>query len=106
MSSQLLRHSLVISLFALFLNPFSTSATAQAGQSELTGEVRDSSGAVIASVRLTLTSAETSRSSTTTASDSGIYLFTNLRPGIYTVSVEAQGFKRYVREAIKLATGE
>ncbi len=81
-------------------------ATAQAAQAELTGEVRDQAGATISSVRLTLTEAETNRTVTTTSGESGIYLFTNLTPGSYTLTAEAMGFKRSVREGIRLSTGE
>src|SRR6185295_10698097 len=81
-------------------------AAAQAGQAELTGEVRDQTGAVIPAVRVSLTSIETKRVITTTSGDSGLYSFTNLTPGTYSVSAEAAGFKRAVQEGIRLSTGE
>jgi hypothetical protein len=38
--------------------------------------------------------------------DKGIYSIMNLRPGTYSLTVEAGGFKRYTQEGFELATGE
>ena len=61
-------------------------AAAQAGQAELTGEVRDQTGAAITAVRISLTAVETKRVITTTTGESGIYSFTNLTPETYTIT--------------------
>lgn len=74
-------------------NIFIKAASAQAAQAELTGEVRDQTGATLASVRVTLTAVETKHVITTTSGEAGIYLFTNLPPGIYAITAEAAGFK-------------
>ena len=81
-------------------------AAAQAGQAELTGEVRDSSGAGVAKATVTVTQTETGDVMTTTSGTDGVYTVTNLRPGLYTVTVEMQGFRRFVREGVRLTTGE
>lgn len=87
-------------------NVFIRAASAQAAQAELTGEVRDQTGATLASVRVTLTAVETRLVITTTSGESGIYLFTNVPPGSYAITAEAAGFKRTVREGVQLSTGE
>src|SRR4029078_7721090 len=79
---------------------------AQAAQAELTGEVRDQTGATLTSVRVSLTAVYTGRVISTTSGESGIYLFTNLPPGSYTITAEAQGFKKSVRDGGRLSTGE
>ncbi len=55
---------------------------AQAGQAQLTGEVTDANGAAIPAARVTLTETATNRSVETTADESGIYIFTNQKPGL------------------------
>ncbi|HKX32002.1 MAG TPA: carboxypeptidase-like regulatory domain-containing protein [Blastocatellia bacterium] len=79
---------------------------AQAGQAELTGEVRDGSGAAVAQATVTITQVETGDVTTAATGREGVYLATNLRPGLYTVAVGAGGFRRLVREGIRLTTGE
>src|SRR5262244_3781751 len=81
-------------------------ASAQAAQAELTGEIHDQAGAALASARVIITAVDTKRVFSTTCSDSGLYLFTNLPPGGYTITVEATGFKKFVQEGVRLSTGE
>ena len=81
-------------------------AKAQVGQADLTGEVRDPSAAIVSSAKVTVTEMQTNQSYTSTTDQAGVYDFGYLKPGVYTLTVEAQGFKRFVREGIQLATGE
>lgn len=81
-------------------------AHAQAGQSEVTGEVRDQAGAAVAQARVTAAEVSTGQSFTSTTGDGGVYAITNLKPGAYTIAVEAAGFKRLTREGVQLVTGE
>ncbi|HKA22075.1 MAG TPA: TonB-dependent receptor [Blastocatellia bacterium] len=81
-------------------------ASAQAAQAELTGEIHDQAGAALASARVIITAVDTKRVFSITCSDSGLYLFTNLPPGGYTITVEATGFKKFVQEGVQLSTGE
>jgi hypothetical protein len=89
---------------------FSSFATrlifAQAGSADLTGQVFDSSGGVLAGAEVSATNADTEVSVKTASSAGGVYVFTNLRPGVYRVAVQAPGFKRLVRSAVTLVTGE
>ncbi len=79
---------------------------AQAGQAELTGEVRDTNGALVAHATITITQVDTGEVVTATTGKSGIFTITNLRPGVYTVEVSAANFRRVVREGVRLTTGE
>src|SRR5215210_3815761 len=81
-------------------------AHAQAGQSEVTGEVRDQAGAAVARAQVNATEVATGQSSASTTEDGGVYTITNFKPGAYTITVEAAGFKRLVREGVQLVTGE
>jgi hypothetical protein len=51
---------------------------------------------VVAGAAVTLTNPETNLTRTTTSNDSGQFAFEGLQPGVYTVSVEAKGFKKSV----------
>jgi Carboxypeptidase regulatory-like domain len=79
---------------------------AQAGQAELTGEVRDTSGAGVTRAKVIFAQVVTGDVTTTTTGDDGVFFATNLRPGIHTVTVESRGFRRFVQEGVRLTTGE
>src|SRR5262245_65002541 len=99
-------HLTLILCAIIFLLGAPAIALAQAAQSELTGDVRDGSGAGIAKATVTLTQMETGDGTKTTSGTDGAYIITNLRPGLYNVTVEAQGFRRFVQEGVRLMTGE
>src|SRR5215813_13893648 len=77
----------------------------QAAKSELVGEVRDQNGALVPNAKVTLTEVATGQTSSRVSPD-GSFIMTNLKPGIYNVAVEADGFKQSLREGVRLATGE
>lgn len=81
-------------------------ARAQSGQAELTGEVRDQTGAAVANAAVKITELSTNRTFNTTTSDAGIYTATNLKPGRYSITVDAPGFKQTLREPLTVSTGE
>ncbi len=68
-------------------------ALAQTSTSELSGTVRDNSGAVVPAASVTLTNEQTGVNYKQRTTDSGLYSFPALPVGAYTVTVEVQGFK-------------
>jgi len=78
---------------------------AQAAKAELIGEVRDRNGSLVSQARISLTEGATGQTSISTATD-GNFTVTNLRPGLYNITIEAGGFKQSRREGVRLATGE
>ncbi|MBA3355708.1 MAG: TonB-dependent receptor [Pyrinomonadaceae bacterium] len=94
--------------FIVVLCYFSSAALvyAQAGKAEVTGEVRDQTGAVVTQARVVATEVSTTQTYSSVVTESGNYTITSLKPGTYSVTVEADGFKRFVREVVQLATGE
>ncbi|MGB8653214.1 MAG: carboxypeptidase regulatory-like domain-containing protein [Candidatus Acidiferrales bacterium] len=79
-----------------------TTAFGQGTSASLTGQVTDSSGAVVPGATVTATSAETNLAQTAAANGDGIYLIAPLRPGHYTLTVESKGFERYSQSGIEL----
>src|SRR5436309_13196081 len=66
------------------------------------GTVTDPAGGTVAGATVTLTSKETNQSQTTTTSDAGFYRFTGLAPGLYSLAVEQQGFKKRLVNDVKI----
>jgi outer membrane receptor protein involved in Fe transport len=82
-------------------------SAAQEGTATLRGVVSDPNGSVIPSATVSIANQETglNRRSTTTT-ESGDYVFTALTPGVYRITVEVNGFKKSIRENVKLNVGE
>lgn len=74
-----------------------SSAIAQSGTSRITGTVLDVNGSAIEGARVTATNEATGVSLTQTTTSGGIYAFSSLEPGRYTVAVEQTGFKKSVQ---------
>ena len=79
---------LALALLLVFL----PSALRAQGLSGIRGTVTDPSGAVVPDAKVTATNDDTSVSSQTTTTSAGVYTFTDLIPGTYTVRVEKSGF--------------
>jgi hypothetical protein len=71
-------------------------ALSQGTASRVTGIVRDEKGASIPGATVTLTNEASEVSFTTETTDAGTYVFDSVQVGIYRVSVEKQGFKKFV----------
>lgn len=65
---------------------------AQAGSGSITGVVADSSGAIIPNATVKLVNKNTGLEKTANASESGVYTFTSLQPGNYSVSATSGSF--------------
>ena len=85
-----------LALIASLLLTCATSARAQGTTSRVTGVVQDASGAVVEGANVTLTHEGTNVSLTTQTTSTGNYVFDSVQVGTYTVSVEKQGFKKFV----------
>ncbi|HPQ14889.1 MAG TPA: carboxypeptidase-like regulatory domain-containing protein, partial [Bryobacteraceae bacterium] len=88
----------------LFLAVFP--AWAQIDTGTITGRVADSTGAVVPGAKVTITQTETNFQSVTETNSEGIYRVGSLRPGPYRITVEAAGFKSFIRENAVLRTGD
>ncbi len=68
---------------------------AQSDNTQLSGFVRDSAGAIISNAKVFVKSETRGFERTTTTNGEGYFVLTQLPPGLYTVRVEASGFKQY-----------
>src|SRR5438552_15015884 len=87
---------------AVCLLLLSTIAFAQSDLSTITGTIKDPSGSAVPNAKLTVRNEATGVERSTKSSDSGSFSVTNLPSGMYTVAVEASGFKKYVSNGNKL----
>lgn len=67
-------------------------ATAQNAQGTILGHVTDSTGATVVGAQVSVTNTSTNVVRTFTTSSNGDYVFVNLNPGVYSISVDAPGF--------------
>src|ERR1700744_6241079 len=74
---------------------FSIAAFAQSDAGTITGFVRDPTGANIPGASVVITSEATGEAHTVTTDAQGHYTLTNLRPGLYTMTADATGFKKF-----------
>src|SRR5437763_7650626 len=81
-------------------------SVAQTGTSNITGSVHDSNGAVVAGATVKAKNDATGVQSTQTTTDSGVYAFSSLPVGNYTITVEKQGFKilQKTKNALEVGT--
>ncbi len=79
-------------------------APAQEFRGRITGLVTDQLGAIVPNATVTATKAETGVRSQTKTGGEGQFTLPFLLPGDYTISVEAAGFKRYIREGVRVST--
>ncbi|HUP76287.1 MAG TPA: TonB-dependent receptor, partial [Acidimicrobiales bacterium] len=86
----------------------SVGASAAAGQSysELRGRVADEQGAVMPGVTIVVRNQDSGQFREVVSGTDGAYMMTALLPGIYEISAELPGFKRFVRRDVRLAVGE
>ena len=70
------------------------------------GRITDPSGAVVPDAYLTAQNQDTGMKYSTTSNSSGYYTFPTIPIGTYTVTVNANGFKKIVRSNITLEVGQ
>ena len=91
--------SCVALLIAVLLSPLGANAQL-AGKGAITGTVTDSTGAVIPGAQVAAANTANGITATTTTNATGNYNFSDLDPGIYTVTTNAKGFEKLVQQNI------
>lgn len=81
-------------------------AFGQEFRATVTGHVTDSSGAGVPQASVQITNLGTNEIATVTTNSQGTYTLPLLKPSTYRLTVEAPGFKKYIRDNITLNVGE
>ena len=97
--SRRLLPALIFAMFSTFW------ATAQVG-ADLRGRVLDPAGSAIPKATLELIQNATNTRVITLTSRSGDYSFTNLKPGVYQLDIDAPGFAHLTRIGIRAIVGQ
>src|SRR5215218_10475390 len=93
---------LVLALISLVSIAFSQTT----GTATVVGNLSDNTGAIVPGAAIEIVNIETQFSSQSVTNSEGAYYVPNLSPGTYRLTIQAPGFKRYVREGIILRTSE
>ena len=97
-----MKRILIVAAFAM-LSP--RIAFAQVDRATLSGTVKDSGGAVLPGATVSIVNTATNIAAQQQTTSTGSYLFVNLIPGQYAVSIELNGFKKDT-ERITLEVGQ
>lgn len=81
-------------------------AVAQSVGGTLRGTVKDASGGVVPGATVTALNEATGAKSETITSTAGLYSFPNVLAGSYTVTVELQGFKKFIRKSVTVSANQ
>jgi len=89
-----MRRISVAAAAAVFVFCVASAVFGQTTTSRVTGTVKDSQGAVVPGVTVTLRDARTKDSRTTTSNDEGVFTFVDVQVGEYSMLVEQKNFKK------------
>jgi len=91
---------------SLFLLLFSGAVWGQRDLATITGNIIDPTGAAVPGAKVTVTETATGLSYSLTTDQAGVYVRPALKPGTYTVQVEANGFKTSTQTGVLLTAGD
>jgi Carboxypeptidase regulatory-like domain/TonB dependent receptor len=97
---------LLSALALLILGGAQAFGQSQAITASLSGTILDPSGLAVSGAKVTLTSPDRGLSRTATTDGSGLYSFTLLPTSVYSLEVEAPGFKHFRQGDISLGAGQ
>ena len=100
---QTFRNLPLLSLLAILISYVIPQAVAQDTAAQLSGTVMDASGAAVPHAHLTISNDGTGMTKQTDSDDTGGYVFRGLPPGVYSLSVSADGFTAFVQKGLQLA---
>lgn len=90
----------------ILLASLTAGAQSQDARGNIVGRVLDPTGAVVPGVEVRAVSDKTGVRISTKSNESGNYVLPFLIPGVYTVSAEVQGFRKFERQNIQVRVNE
>ena len=94
-----------VALASVVLLLAGSSATAQQGTGDVRGKVVDEQGGVLPGVTVVVRHQESGLYREAVTGTDGLFLMSAMTPGVYEVSAELSGFKKYTRRDIIVAVG-
>src|ERR1700682_155182 len=90
---------------AAILLLFSVCAFAQRDLATILGSVTDPQGGVVPNAKVTITEDSTGLAYDVVTDTNGTFIRPLIKPGIYTITVEAAGFKKGIQKGVELTAG-
>jgi hypothetical protein len=94
-----------VCIYVLLLATFVSLLFGQA-TSRLNGDVRDTTGAAVPGVEITILNVDTGNERKVVTGDAGDYSVPSLAPGSYTVTASKQGFRQARRDGVRLEVNQ
>src|SRR5712691_5235015 len=94
----------ILSVF--FLIALTVSASGQEFRATVNGRVTDPSGLAVPGVTVIVQNLQTNEAASAVTGDAGNYAIQFLRPGVYSVTAELPGFKKFMRDQVTLSVGQ
>jgi hypothetical protein len=98
-----MRHERVLTLAFLLV---AAQAAAQQGSAELRGRLFDNTGGALPGGTIMVRNQASGVYRQTTSTSDGAYFMTGLIPGVYELTAEMQGFRKYARKDLRLEVGK
>jgi hypothetical protein len=94
-----------VSAFISLMSAAIPLASAQEFRGTLTGTVTDPGGLPLPGATVTAVNTTTNETASAVTSNDGLYNLPFLKPGLYTLSVELEGFRKHTQEKVQLEVG-
>ena len=95
-----------VAMLAMLMLLMASAVAQNIATADLRGVVKDPNGAVVTNAKVTMHDEAKNTDRTVKTSDQGEYLFAQLPPGQYTMSIEAPNFSKTVFKGVKLTVGQ
>jgi outer membrane receptor protein involved in Fe transport len=96
----------LLSVFCLLFASIPAVTQVSTAEAQLNGSVRDQTGSVIVQASVKLRNVDTNHVYQAASTGAGSYILTNLPPGNYELTAEAQGFAKHSQTGIILRVGQ
>ena len=100
------RISFAVPLIALAVGLWSGACLGQGLTGRLSGSVTDPSGSAVVNATVEITNAAKAQTRTAKTDEQGHFVFNELLPGTFVLSVDASGFKKYEQREINITATE
>src|SRR5688572_2285008 len=94
-----------VALLLMFVLVFTDLSLAQQGTADLRGRVIDQQGAVLPGVAIVVRHQDSGLFREAVSSADGTFLMSAMSPGVYEVTAELAGFRRYSQRDVRLEVG-
>ncbi len=98
----IMKHFRAIALLLALTTALSPLASAQTATGSVSGSIHDANGAAVPGARVSARNDATGVALATQSSEAGVYVFPTVPVGVYTISVEKDGFKKATRTGLEI----